>query len=593
VHCLTKLLFEMKSSIITTLLCVLGFSTFAQNIKGTVKNTNGEAINNATISVLNTEKTVNTDRNGVFSIALRQGNYSILVNAPDFSSKIETFLIEDKDVNIEIVLAEYNSALNEVVVTADKIETKLQTTPMAISVLSAKELQAYRVWSITDLTALAPSLFTVEHGNSTSANFFNIRGTLGYTNEQAVATYVDGVYQFEFFSAPLNFNNIERIEILRGPQGTLYGRNAFGGVVNIVTKKPSNTTSGFASIDFGNYGQQRYSAGLNIPIIKDKLFFNAAAQYNLRGAVYSNPTLNTNDFDGRKAFNANFNLRYLISKRWTADLNVKTETNKDKGAYPWVGTDSIALNEPYKAFGTWANTEERNNTNAALTLRYFGEKVNFTSISASIDYLLNYPDRYDLDFTSLKFYSGNGRYKQNQITQEFRFSSAANANKLKWTVGTFAFAEKTNSDNATFYEEDFAALDPNAPYSTNTIGSRSNKGIAFFGQVNYKITSKFELSVGVRYDIEEKERIESTNLIKNNVTSVLTPSKTDKRTFSAFTPKFTANYTLSPKSMLYASFAKGYRVSTLARKMRQIVFTIPKSLITMSWVLKIRFGKIS
>jgi iron complex outermembrane receptor protein len=91
---------------------------------------------------------------------------------------------------------------------------------------------------------------------------------MGFSNDQAVATYVDGVYQFDYFSAPLNFSNIERVEILRGPQGTLYGRNAFGGVLNVITKRPTNKTSGFAEIDLGNYGQQRYSVGFNTPLIK-------------------------------------------------------------------------------------------------------------------------------------------------------------------------------------------------------------------------------------------------------------------------------------------------------------------------------------
>ncbi len=108
-----------------------------------------------------------------------------------------------------------------------------------------------------------------------------------------MATYVDGVYQFDYFSAPLNFSNIERVEILRGPQGTLYGRNAFGGVLNVITKRPTNQTSGFATLDLGNYGQQRYSVGFNTALIKDKLFANTGLQSNGRGAIYSNPIRNT------------------------------------------------------------------------------------------------------------------------------------------------------------------------------------------------------------------------------------------------------------------------------------------------------------
>ncbi|WP_375438375.1 TonB-dependent receptor plug domain-containing protein [uncultured Hymenobacter sp.] len=131
-------------------------------------------------------------------------------------------------------------------VTVNKTETDAQQTLAAVSVLTARRLQAYRVWSLSDLGALAPSLQTVEHGGGTSSLFLNIRGTMGLHSQTAVATYIDGVYQFEGFSAPLQFNNVTRIEVLRGPKGTLYGRNAFGGVLNIITKKPTNTPQGFA-----------------------------------------------------------------------------------------------------------------------------------------------------------------------------------------------------------------------------------------------------------------------------------------------------------------------------------------------------------
>ncbi|RYF34005.1 MAG: hypothetical protein EOO38_29800, partial [Cytophagaceae bacterium] len=168
-------------------------------------------------------------------------------------------------------------------------------------VLDRKAIQEYRLWDITNLTAIAPNLFNVEHGNSTSSNSFNIRGVMGFSNEQAVATYVDGVYQSDYFSAPPLFNDVESIEILRGPQGTLYGRNAFGGVVNITTRQPGNTLAGFAEMTFGNYGQQRYTAGLSGPIVKDKLFASGSFSYSHRGSIYQNAFTNSG-FDRREDY---------------------------------------------------------------------------------------------------------------------------------------------------------------------------------------------------------------------------------------------------------------------------------------------------
>ena len=147
-----------------------------------------------------------------------------------------------------LLIHQSDQQLNDVIVSSEKRQEGIQKIPAAITSLDAKQIKEYRLWDITNLTALSPSLFTVEHGNSTSSNFLNIRGVMGFSNEQAVATYVDGVYQSDYFSAPPLFNDIESIEILRGPQGTLYGRNAFGGVVNITTKQPGNTATGYTEM---------------------------------------------------------------------------------------------------------------------------------------------------------------------------------------------------------------------------------------------------------------------------------------------------------------------------------------------------------
>jgi len=371
---------------------------------------------------------------------------------------------------------------------------------------------------------------------------------------------VDGVYQFDYFSAPINFSNIERVEVLRGPQGTLYGRNAFGGVLNVITKKPVNKTSGFAEVDFGNYGQQRYSVGFNTPIIKNKLFLNTGLQSNNRGAVYSNPTLNTKDFDKHNALSGNINLKYIASDKWTIDLNTRYENDKDKGAYPWASTDSLARANPYTVFGNWDNTERRTNFNTALSVKYYGRKFNFTSISAFVDYHIWLPGRFDFDFGPDQLISFTTWSKQKEFTQEFRFSSPANAGKWKWTAGSFLFTEKVKNSSTTYFDQDYALFDPNAPYASIGNGKRNAYGIAFFGQATYSITPKFDVTVGTRYDVERRELTQNSAFEKGGVVTPLTADSTAKKTFNAFTPKVILSYKLSDKSMVYASYAKGFRV---------------------------------
>ena len=552
----------MRKFLYTVLAAFLLANVQAQTITGKIKGANGDAIEAATISILNTYRTAIADKEGGFTFSnIPAGNYQLSISSVGFASQIKNVKVTDGNTTVNIVLTERGKQLDEVVVTSDKIETRLQQTPVAVSSLSGQKLNDYRAWNIADLTALAPSLIVMEHGNSSGSNFINIRGTMGFTNEQSVATYVDGVYQFDFYSTPINFSNIERIEILRGPQGTLYGRNAFSGVVNIITKKPTNATTGFATIDMGNYGQQRYTVGLNAPIVKNKLFFNVSAQYNKRGSLYSNPTLNTNHFDGRKDFNVNGNLKYLINDKWQLNVNAKTENDNDKGAYPWARSDSAARNHPYQAFGNWDNTERRSNTNVSAAVSYFGRHFNFTSVTAAIDFHVWFPGRFDFDFSPLHLISGSNATRSQQLTQEFRFSSPANAGRFKWTAGSYLFAEKTKTNYITYYESDYALIDTtvSVPYHTITNGDRKNRGIAFFGQATYSITSKLDITVGTRYDVERKETLESNDSVYNNVVTRLS-LEADRKTYYAFTPKLTLSYKLSDNSLLYASYAKGFRV---------------------------------
>ncbi len=371
---------------ITTLLITLcGFSALAQSgkLQGRVTTIQGTAINRSTVKLLNTNLGSLSDSGGGYSIQnLDAGNYKISVSAIGYAAQLKSINIrKGQTLIVDFQLAESNQQLEETVISAEKRQESIQNTPAAITALDAKQIRDYRIWDITGLTAIAPGLFTVEHGNSTSSNFLNIRGVMGFSNEQAVATYVDGVYQSDYFSAPPLFNDVQSIEILRGPQGTLYGRNAFGGVVNITTKQPGNTPSGYAEVNLGNYGQQRYTVSLSVPVIKNKLFASGSFTYNHRGSIYFNEYTNSG-FDRREDYSGNFNLRYLPSAKWSLALNVKTENDNDRGSFPWLGSYKEVLKNPYQVNTNNTNIERRKNWNTSLAANYYGNKFNFTSVSS-------------------------------------------------------------------------------------------------------------------------------------------------------------------------------------------------------------------
>ncbi|MGA9652001.1 TonB-dependent receptor [Pedobacter sp.] len=555
----------MKLRIFFTLICFCSAANaFGQVIRGTVKTKEGNPVHLATVSVLNNNLSTASGKDGRFTLNLSSGSYQLSVTAVGFATQIRSVKIEGNDnIDLNFVLQQSSQELNEVMVSAEKKQQNVQNVPAAVSVLDRKAIQEYRLWDITNLTAIAPNLFTVEHGNSTSSNFFNIRGVMGFSNEQAVATYVDGVYQSDYFSAPPLFNDVESIEILRGPQGTLYGRNAFGGVVNITTRQPGNTLAGFAEMTFGNYGQQRYTAGLSGPIVKDKLFASGSFSYNHRGSIYQNAFTNSG-FDRREDYSGNFSLRYLPSARWSLALNLKAENDNDRGSFPWVGSIEDVFSRPYQVNTNNTNIERRKNSNASLAANYYGKDFTFTAVSSYTDFHGYYEGRgVDYDFSPLDALSTAPDICQRVFAQELRFSSPTTApGKLKWVAGAYGFTQKNHTDAPTFYGIDYLQFDPasGAPFTTIGVSDGRNKGYAFFGQATYTLAEKLDFTAGLRYDHESRKLGQYTDLLKDPGPVVLfSPNQDFSAQFNAYTPKFVLSYKLQEHMLLYGSYARGFR----------------------------------
>lgn len=541
---------------------------FSQVIKGTVKTQTGTPVSSATISVLNSTKAIASDQKGRFTLTLTKGDYQLSISAVGFATQVKAVNISNKaTLNLVVQLQSASRQLNEVVVTAEKNQQDVQKVPAAVTVLDAKQIRDYRLWDITNLTAIAPNLFTVEHGNSTSSNFLNIRGVMGFSNEQAVATYVDGVYQFDYFSAPPVFNDIQSIEILRGPQGTLYGRNAYGGVVNITTRQPGNTPSGYTEISFGNYGQQRYTVSLSEPIVKDKLFASGSFTYNHRGSIYNNE-FTKSGYDRREDYSGNFNLRYLPSANWSLAFNVKKENDNDRGSFPWITSYDEVFSKAYQVNSNNANVERRNNFNTSLAANYYGRDFNFTSVSSYIDYRLYHPDGgIDYDFSPLNILSVGPDTRQHIFAQEIRFASpSARDSKLKWVAGAYGFMQKNEINSPTYYGPDYLQLDPtsNAPFTTTDISRGTNMGYAFFGQATYSLTDKLNFTAGIRYDYENRKLSQYSDYQKDpNPLTLSVPNQDYDTTFHAVTPKFVLSYKLRDNMLLYGSYARGFRAGGL------------------------------
>ena len=269
----------MKGICLTTLLLLSVFLVFGQyaEISGRIIDSKGYPVEGATVHLLNTNNSTTSDRRGNFSFSkLDRGKYLVNVTAIGYSNVTrEAEIVKEQKLLVEIQLVESARQLDAVVVSSEKKEELVQHIPSSISAFTSKQVMEYRLWDLHELTAVVPGLYSANPGDG--RNVVSIRGMTSTSYDPAVTTYVDGVNQFTLDTYIPQLFDVERIEVLRGPQGTLYGRNAMGGVINVITKQPSNKMDAFAEVSAGNYGKRRYLAGIKFPIQEPRNFITTSA----------------------------------------------------------------------------------------------------------------------------------------------------------------------------------------------------------------------------------------------------------------------------------------------------------------------------
>lgn len=458
--------------------------------------------------------------------------------------------------------------LEEVTVTAQKQEENLQKVPVAVSHVPEEEVRNSRLWQTRDIGGLFPNFYASHSGDG--RNVMGIRGITTTSYDPAVAVYVDGVIQFGLDNYSNGLLDVERIEVLRGPQGTLYGRNAMGGVINIITKKPTNQTTGFAEVGFGNYGLSRYSLGLKTALVPNKLFLGASGLYEKHNGFFTNE-FNDSDYDKRNTLLGNYYLRYLANPYWSFTLNFKHSGVRNDGAFPLAGSFDEAMEEPFRLNQNTSTTMVDNVSNASLVVEYAGN-INFSSQTSFQSNYRIYEEPIDGDFSPLDIVSIVNNYgkdwnKVNVWTQEFRLFSDEDSNsKFSWLVGLFGFVKEDPVKQGTYFGEngDMYGSQPNTTLLTTNMGK--NNGVALFGQGNYRLSERLGLTLGLRYDRENRELTGKGEFLMEGMDPmVIQPDTTGKADFSALSPKVALSYDLSDDQMLYLSYSRGFRAGGLSQ----------------------------
>ncbi|WP_165823929.1 TonB-dependent receptor [Pseudochryseolinea flava] len=543
----------MKTMKIKFLLVLLLVSNmvFAQSITGIIFSNDQKPVVGAFVRVLNTNQNTLSDSEGKFSLSLSNGKYTLAISAIGFAESNQLVTVQDNAEPVRITLTESVYQLDDVIVTAEKEETDVQKVPYSISAISSKKVNDYRLWNIKDITAIVPTLYSANPGDN--RNVTSIRGITSTSYDPAVATYVDGVNQFSLDTYIAQLFDVERIEVLRGPQGTLYGRNAMGGVINIITKQPTNHGNAFAELSAGTHGQQRYALGVRTPLVKNKLFFSASGIFDKTDGFYTN-TYNDSDFDKRKSLTGNYFMTWMINPAWSATWNVKHSNNRNDGSFPLVISTEEAFNNPFKLEQDAITELVDDVFNASMKINHSGERITFTSLTTYQSNYRYYRDPIDADFSGFPFMTIVNNYGRdwNNVkvaTQEFKLASpVASSSPLKWTAGVYSFAQQAP------VKQGYFVMGQGEPDVTES----DNVGAAVYGQITYTV-GKFDVIGGLRYDYEEREM----NIVDTQKKST---------SYGALSPKVGATFHVNDNSQLYAAYTRGFRTGGISLSSEDVLF---------------------
>ncbi|HKZ74016.1 MAG TPA: TonB-dependent receptor [Steroidobacteraceae bacterium] len=435
--------------------------------------------------------------------------------------------------------------LDEIIVTAQKREERLQDVPVSISVISGESVERLGFRNILDMAIHVPSLhFRTDHSQRAFISFRGIGGVGG--SGPGVSIFVDGVSQptAVFFSAPLL--DVERIEFLKGPQGTLYGRNTLSGAINVISRAPGNELTGSVEATAGNADTYGMRASLNAPLVDDRLFLRLAAAHEETDGFIEN-LLTRHSAAFRDVSTARASLRYLPSDALRLDFSGYYSEQRNAGnPYSIVPVDAIDAVPRTVTLNPQSVTDFYIFGGSLRAAWELAPDRRIVSIS-SYDRQLTNAATFDVDYTPAPVFRFDPLPFSRTVAQELRYEAPLGSSG-QWMLG--AYYTKVHSDSRQ------ELLLNNTFLAQKSVNPTELENRAAFANVSFRPTPKLEVSAGARYD--------STERTSTTIRLDLPPSATNPLVVpgkeSLWQPKVSASYFFTPDVMAYATVARGYRL---------------------------------
>jgi iron complex outermembrane receptor protein len=483
--------------------------------------------------------------------------------------------------------------IGDIVVTAQKRAENVQDVPLAISAVSSEYLESRDISSIDRLGSIAPNVKIERAPSNKTISQIAIRGSVtinpAVTWEPAVGLYLDGVYIAKAQGSIFDVADLERVEVLRGPQGTLYGRNALAGAVNLVTKKPTGEAGGSAEISYGNYDYWKGKAVLNLPAM-GALSMKVSGQIQKRDGFVKvgpnpfpqaflarpNSVSDLGNLDGKSGM---IQLRLKPEGNFTADYqfdysryNQRTDFSQLVSVLPNSLFTDPAILAAIAPLGLYANPNRQSTASVDANPLYEKTRTYGHSLTLALDMgastlksissyrNLRWQDAADLDGSPLDIANTQRDTSFHAYSQELQLTGDAMDNRLNYVVGAFAYREKAETLGPQRF---FGFLNqvgaPGAADLQSDYGSHT-KAWALYAQLDYRLTEALKMTLGARYTNEVKDirRKFAVGTPRFTLFDVPYGGVPDAK-FNNFSPTATLSYEASDNVNVYARWARGYK----------------------------------
>ncbi|WP_424036228.1 TonB-dependent receptor [Prevotella histicola] len=439
--------------------------------------------------------------------------------------------------------ANKNVPLDGIVVTDFK-QNKRNLTSTAVSTINVQQLHNQQIVNLKELTAVMPNFYMPDYGSYANTPVY-IRGIGTKSKGSAVGFYVDGVPHFESSAFNIDLSDIAAVNVFRGPQGTLYGRNTIAGIINVYTHNPLDYQRTRIKVGYGRYNDFIAQAS-NYAKISEKFGISTAASYHHNDGMFTNHFLNEkadklNEGEGR------IGLYWRPTTNWLLHLN-STLTYSEQNGYPYAPYD-IVKDELLPISYNRNSTYRRLISSTGLNAQYENNHISFNS-QTSYQFIKSHQGL-DQDFTPQDVYFVDNSYYQNMLSQELTLKSN-DKGRYQWIIGLFGMLLHSNQ----FAETSYFTRD----FSTPTTYKNPTAGYAIYHQSSYNIWRGLSTTVGLRFDYEHAKT--TYNQDKTTLSTGVTTHAKDfvsSASFRQFTPKFTLQYLTNKNNLYYISITRGYK----------------------------------